>query len=483
MTVQAGTTVRSIDPGEIETWGRLGGDDIVHTARSMADAGTSGPDRWLVAERDGQAVGRLGVVVEDAGCGLGLAEHILFGIWLGDGALDAVRDTSAALARAAVATLPPGRQTIDLWSNPERHRDIEARRALLASVGGRLFQEKVGFQWEDDGRELPQDGRLRFDDLGSVGPTAYGALMGRCQAGTLDRNDRYYLGLCGSDAWGRQMVEYLVPGHEASWLLARDREGRDVGFVAVGPSDDQGTGTIVHIGVLPEARGRGYAIDLLAAANRAARERGYARMLSDVDTENAPMRAAMARAGHHPDRRAWHVWHDRLTVVVLADGTPVTLRPVDDRNRDALAGLAVRPDQTQFVATVTKSYADAAAQPNSNPTMWGIYAGDEPVGFAMIEDGAEPTADEPHPWRYTLWRLLIDAHHQRRGYGRAALDLVIDYLGTRPDATELITSAVPGDGSPLPFYERYGFEQTGEVYEGEVVLRLAPVRRPHEEAP
>ena len=252
--------------------------------------------------------------------------------------------------------------------------------------------------------------------------------------------------------------------------------------MAVGPFDDEGTGTIVHVGVLPEARGHGYITDLLAAANRAARERGYARMLSDVDTENAPMLAAMERAGHRRDRRDWHVWHDRLTAVILADGTPVTLRPVDDANREALRALAVRPDQTNFVATVEKSYADAAAQPSSHPTMWGIYAGDEPVGFAMIEDGAEPTAEEPDPWRYTLWRLLVDARHQRRGYGRAALDLVIDYLATRPDATELITSAVPGEGSPLPFYERYGFVQTGEVHEGEVVLRLAPLPR-HQEAP
>ena len=47
MSVQTGTTVRSIHPGEIETWGRLGGDDIVATARSFADEGSSGPDRWL----------------------------------------------------------------------------------------------------------------------------------------------------------------------------------------------------------------------------------------------------------------------------------------------------------------------------------------------------------------------------------------------------------------------------------------------------
>jgi diamine N-acetyltransferase len=305
--------------------------------------------------------------------------------------------------------------------------------------------------------------------------------MGRCQAGTLDRNDRYYLGLCGPVGWGAQMLDYLVPGHEASWLLARDPDGREVGFVAVGPFDDEGTGTIVHVGVLPEARGHGYINELLAAANRAARERGYVRMLSDVDTENAPMLAAMERAGHRRDRRKWHVWHDRLTAVILADGTPVTLSPVDDANREALQALAVRPDQTHFVAMVAKSYADAAADPGSHPRMWGLYAADDPVGFVMLSDGAESIEEEPGRWRYGLWRLLVDARHQGRGYGRAALDLVVDYLASRPDATELYTSAVPGEGSPLPFYERYGFTQTGDIDEGEVVLRLTLMRPAHEE--
>lgn len=35
------------------------------------------------------------------------------------------------------------------------------------------------------------------------------------------------------------------------------------------------------------------------------------------------------------------------------------------------------------------------------------------------------------------------------------------------------TSAGQGDGSPIPFYERYGFVRTGGVvFDGEVLLRL-----------
>jgi hypothetical protein len=36
----------------------------------------------------------------------------------------------------------------------------------------------------------------------------------------------------------------------------------------------------------------------------------------------------------------------------------------------------------------------------------------------------------------------------------------------------LWTSAGQGEGSPIPFYERYGFEQTGEILDDEVKLRL-----------
>ena len=38
--------------------------------------------------------------------------------------------------------------------------------------------------------------------------------------------------------------------------------------------------------------------------------------------------------------------------------------------------------------------------------------------------------------------------------------------------TELLTSYHPGDGEPWPFYQRFGFERTGAIEEGEYVLRL-----------
>jgi len=149
----------------------------------------------------------------------------------------------------------------------------------------------------------------------------------------------------------------------------------------------------------------------------------------------------------------------------------VTLREITDANRADILRLAVAPEQTELVDGVAHSLAEAAAKPDACPWCRAIYAEAVPVGFVMLTDGVPPG----HPQfsdPYYLWRLLIDAGHQRCGYGTAALDLVVQYVRGRPGAVELVTSAVPGVGSPIPFYERLGFRATGTMYGDEHVLVL-----------
>jgi diamine N-acetyltransferase len=148
---------------------------------------------------------------------------------------------------------------------------------------------------------------------------------------------------------------------------------------------------------------------------------------------------------------------------------------VTDEDRAAVLQLRLGPGQENFVASVEQSFQDAIDDARACPRMWSVCDGDRVVGFAMISDGIPAerlAADDDLIGPYYLWRLLIDERHQRRGYGTATLDAVVAYLRTRPGADVLWTSAAPGDGTPQPFYERYGFVATGEVSEGEAVLRL-----------
>ncbi len=120
------------------------------------------------------------------------------------------------------------------------------------------------------------------------------------------------------------------------------------------------------------------------------------------------------------------------------------------------------------MSSVADSLREAAEHPDAHPLCWGVYAEDTPVGFVMIAD----EVDNPDYIPQYLWKLLIDERYQRQGFGTATLDLIVEYFRGRPGVEFLNTSAGQGEGSPLAFYERYGFERTGEIRFDEVMLRL-----------
>jgi diamine N-acetyltransferase len=147
----------------------------------------------------------------------------------------------------------------------------------------------------------------------------------------------------------------------------------------------------------------------------------------------------------------------------------VSLRPINEANREAVEALRVSPAQEQFVSSVAESMLEATEEPDARAKYWAVYADESPVGFVMISDEVGSPEYIPH----FLCKLLIDERYQRRGLGTATLDLTVEYFSGRPEVDVLWTSAGQGDGSPIRFYERYGFEQTGEiVFDKEVLLRL-----------
>ncbi len=148
----------------------------------------------------------------------------------------------------------------------------------------------------------------------------------------------------------------------------------------------------------------------------------------------------------------------------------VSLRPITESNRPAVEALRVAPGQERFVSSVVDSLREAVDEPGGRAMYWGVYADETPVGFVMISDEVDPA---PHYIPHFLWKLLIDERYQRQSFGTATLDLIVEYFRGRPGVEVLSTSAGQGDGSPIPFYEHCGFEQTGEiVFDDEVLLQL-----------
>lgn len=141
----------------------------------------------------------------------------------------------------------------------------------------------------------------------------------------------------------------------------------------------------------------------------------------------------------------------------------VSLREITKETVKSILDLSVTKEQEKFISSNARSIAEAYFAGEA----WfrAIYADETPIGFVMI-------SDIPEKAEYYLWRFMIDARHQGKGYGRRALELVIEHVKTRPNAKAFYTSHVKGNEGTGRFYRKLGFEYTGEVGGEELVMRL-----------
>ena len=154
----------------------------------------------------------------------------------------------------------------------------------------------------------------------------------------------------------------------------------------------------------------------------------------------------------------------------MTDETPtitrnstVSLREVSADTVRNICRLEVSEVQKHFVAPNAVSISEAYFEPKA----WfrAIYADEIPVGFLMLYDDPE----EP---LYFLWRYMIDIRYQKLGFGKRAMDLLLEYVRTRQGAKEMTLSCHPGDDGPEPFYRKYGFSLTGRMLGDEAEMRI-----------
>jgi diamine N-acetyltransferase len=162
-------------------------------------------------------------------------------------------------------------------------------------------------------------------------------------------------------------------------------------------------------------------------------------------------------------------------------GARVTLQPVTAETVREICRLTdtLTPPKKFMVAPNALSIAQAYFEPKA----WfrAIYADEVPVGFVMLYDnpgeadadsGAETKDNNDNGPEYFLWRFMIAEPHHGKGFGRQAIQHLVEYVKTRPGATVLETSCVQGPGSPECFYRSVGFERSGQMHGDEVGLSL-----------
>lgn len=117
----------------------------------------------------------------------------------------------------------------------------------------------------------------------------------------------------------------------------------------------------------------------------------------------------------------------------------------------------------QFVASNALSIAQSVYE--TGWTVKGIEAEDKLIGFAMYGFD-EDTAN------YWICRFMIDHKSQGKGYGRKAVELVLDELKQLDGCNSIYLSTEPDNEKAIKLYESLGFQKTGNINEGEAEFVL-----------
>ncbi len=148
----------------------------------------------------------------------------------------------------------------------------------------------------------------------------------------------------------------------------------------------------------------------------------------------------------------------------------ITLQPITKENwRDVyLLTKTLTNEQRGFVADNAYSMLEALYDPDQLTEPRAIYAGETLVGFVMTYNDREYR-------EHWIDRLMIAGEHQGKGYGRAALSLVVEQFRQAPIHDGLYISFKPENDAARRLYSSLGFLDTGIVQDGEIVFRL-PLR-------
>lgn len=147
------------------------------------------------------------------------------------------------------------------------------------------------------------------------------------------------------------------------------------------------------------------------------------------------------------------------------------IHPVTKENWKALIRLKVRADQTHFVASNVYSIAEAQFgdeyEGHWDLFPYGIYDDNTPVGFLMYGLNFE------HPKQQAfIIRLMVDEQYQGKGHGRFGMQKMLEIFRADGRIKIVGISYEPENEGARKLYASLGFEETGEMIEGETVAVL-----------
>lgn len=138
-------------------------------------------------------------------------------------------------------------------------------------------------------------------------------------------------------------------------------------------------------------------------------------------------------------------------------------KEVTKENWEECIKLKVSKEQENFVASNAYSLLEAHYCEGLYPI--AIYDDKIMVGFLMYEkDDASQDMG--------MCRLMIDIKYQNKGYGKAAILKLLEFIKQKHGSTPFYTSFESENIVAKKLYESIGFRDTGKMLQDEILFRI-----------
>lgn len=127
-------------------------------------------------------------------------------------------------------------------------------------------------------------------------------------------------------------------------------------------------------------------------------------------------------------------------------------------------GLSVAESQKTYVAGSDAMLARAYAYRHQNSRAFVIYNDKTPVGMGLYYDCPELNC-------YDISQIFIDQRYQGRGFGKAAMELVLNDMKKEGKYSKVVLCYIEGNAAARKLYEQFGFVETGRE-EDEIIMEM-----------
>ena len=147
-------------------------------------------------------------------------------------------------------------------------------------------------------------------------------------------------------------------------------------------------------------------------------------------------------------------------------------REVTDENFNEFIELEVHEKQRNsfyFKRTKPNLWSLAQLHIHEGSKIVAIYAGGMLVGSMFYNSNTAPLGEGNKAW---LTRFMIDKRYQKRGYGRQAMLMLFERVKAEngSETVSLGLSYEPENKVAEELYRSLGFEGSGEIMEGQIVV-------------